>query len=289
MNESGAQQRELNNWFAQTLYIRWDLYRARLDQCRKQPSVDSVHDLRVATRRLMALLLMLRSMRCSGCKADTFSRVLKRQLKSLGPLRDAHVQQQFIEQQVERFPELLLLRKHLKRVEKQALKTAARQIRGFKMKRLGRWIRRLVLDIVEREKNVARNQRLTAAGLNCADEAYAETVRRRQSIDSSDLKTIHKTRVAFKKFRYVVELLPPEMTGLIRRDLRMLDGYQRKMGAIQDLEVVQDGLTEFLCRHSNAERLLEPFSEYLRRRQRLALRSFSKSVDRLSGFWPPRR
>jgi CHAD domain-containing protein len=278
----------MNDWFAQTLSIRWDLYRGRLDQCRKRPSVDSVHDLRVATRRLMALLLMLQSMRSSGGKTDKFSRLLKRQLKSLGPLRDAHVQQQFIEQQVERFPELLLLRKYVKRREKQALKTAACQIRDFKMKQLGRWVRRLILAILEREKNVARNQRLTAAGLKCADGAYAETVRRRQSIDSSDLKTIHKTRVAFKKFRYVVESLPPEITGLTRRDLRMLDGYQRKMGAIQDLEVVQNGLTEFLRGHRNAERLLGPFSEYLRRRQRLALRSFSKSADRLSGFWSPR-
>jgi len=278
----------MNNWFAQTLSIRWDLYRGRLDQCRKRPSVDSVHDLRVATRRLMALLLMLQSMRCSGGKADKFSGLLKRQLKSLGPLRDAHVQQQFTEQQVERFPELLLLRKYLKRGERQALRTAARQIRDFRMKRLGKWIRRLILDLSEREKDVTRNQRLTAASLNCANAAFAETVRRRQLIDSSDLKTVHKTRVAFKKFRYVVESLPPEKTGLTRRDLRMLDGYQRRMGAIQDLEVVQHCLTEFLRRHSSAERLLQPFSGYLRRRQRLALRSFCKSADKLSGFWPPR-
>jgi CHAD domain-containing protein len=123
---------------------------------------------------------------------------------------------------------------------------------------------------------------------NDAIEAFAETAERRRAIDFSDLSTIHRTRVAFKKFRYIVESIPLSATGLTKRDLRTLALYQRRMGNIQDLEVIQATITDLIQRQDGLEGLLASFCAYLRRRRTRALLSFRKSADSLFQFWPPR-
>jgi CHAD domain-containing protein len=52
------------------------------------------------------------------------------------------------------------------------------------------------------------------------------------------MRTVHQTRIAFKRFRYMLESLSPAITGPSRRQLRALAYYQRKMGIIQDHEVL---------------------------------------------------
>ena len=87
----------------------------------------------------------------------------------------------------------------------------------------------------------------------------------------------------------MVESLSPALTGLGKRQLRALAYYQRKMGIIQDLEVMQRCVARFLREHQRAEAALRPFCRHLRQRRLRALRSFLKSADRLFDFWPPAR
>jgi CHAD domain-containing protein len=194
-----------------------------------------------------------------------------------------------VERQSERFPEVLLLREQLERHEGRALQIASRQVREFRTRKLEKWIRGLVANLSERESDARGKDQLAAVALRCAREAFEETVRRRRLVDFSDLRTIHRTRVAFKKFRYIVESLPPQVTDLSKRELRRLAWYQRRMGNIQDLEVVQACVVEFLQRHEGAEPLLKPFSAFLRHLRVRALRTFVKSADALLEFWPPPR
>ena len=113
-------------------------------------------------------------------------------------------------------------------------------------------------------------------------------MKRRQAIDLADLGTIHQTRVAFKRFRYIVESLSPGLTGLTKRQLRTLAYYQRRMGIIQDLEVMKRCVAELRpLTHKKTESALRPFCRYLRQRRARALRSFLKSADYLFEFWPP--
>jgi CHAD domain-containing protein len=114
-------------------------------------------------------------------------------------------------------------------------------------------------------------------------------VRRRQAIDPANASTIHRTRIAFKKFRYIVESLSPDVTGFGKRELRALAYYQRRMGNLQDLEVVQQCITSFVQKHAGMEGLLKPFVGYLKARRARALRSFLRSADDLFEFWPPRQ
>ena len=172
------------------------------------------------------------------------------------------------------------------RREGKLIRTASRQISRFRVNKLGKWTRSLIEDLSQSSSDVRRQNQLVGLAVRRAGEAFAETVERRRAIDFSDLSTIHRTRVAFKKFRYIVESIPVGVTGLTKRDLRTLALYQRRMGNIQDLEVIQATITDLIQRQDGLEGLLAPFCAYLRRRRTRALLSFRKSADELFQFWP---
>ena len=93
---------------AAALDSRWRSYRERLRQCQEKFSEEAVHELRVATRRLLAQFILL-SCVAPSTALEKARRILKRRLAALGDLRDAQVQRLFIEEKAASFPELLLL------------------------------------------------------------------------------------------------------------------------------------------------------------------------------------
>jgi CHAD domain-containing protein len=245
-----------------------------------------VHELRVTTRRLLAQFILLDSV----VPSDTLEkacRILKRRLAALGELRDAQVQRRFIEEKAASFPELVLLRAWLKRRERRLAKSAAGKVRRFKTKKLEKWICATTAGLGANARRSRAQSRLATAALRAAAQAFGDAVQRRQAIDLTDMRTVHQTRVAFKRFRYILESLSLGITGLSQRQLRTLAYYQRRMGIIQDLEVMQAGIARYTQEDKKREVLLHRFRRYLRQRRAQALRSFLKSADRLFQFWPP--
>src|ERR1039458_1057523 len=271
---------------AAALDSRWHSYRKQLRQCQEQFSEETVHELRVATRRPLAQFTLLSCIAPSAALKKA-RRILKRRLAALGHLRDTHVQRLFIEQKTGSFPELVLLRHWLQRRERRLAKSAAEKVNRFKTRKLERSISALIRDLTANASRSRVQNQLASAVLRAAAEAFAEAVERRRAINLADLRTIHQTRVAFKRFRYTMESLSPGITGLSRRQLRALAYYQRKMGIIQDLEVVQACVTRYIRKDKKREALLRRFTNHLRQRRVRALRSFLKWADRLFEFWPP--
>ena len=285
-NLRAARAPEVGLRLAEALETRWRSYRKELRGCQKHFSEKGVHELRVAARRLMSQLVLL-SCVVRSAPLEKARRILKRRSAALGELRDTHVQLAAIAGQTARFPELTVIRAWLQRREERLAKSAAKQVRGFKTRKLEKWVHAVTDDLRGQSRGSRDQRRLTAAVLRATARAFAETVERRQAIDLADLRTIHQTRVAFKRFRYMVESLSPDLTGLSKRQLRALAYYQRKMGIIQDLEVLQARVARFIREHQEAEASLRPFGRYLGQRRSRALRSFLRSADRLFEFWPP--
>ena len=271
---------------AAALDSRWQSYREQLRRCQAKFSEEAVHQLRVATRRLLAQFTLLSCVAPSPA-LEKARRTLKRRLTALGELRDAQVQRQFLEQKAASFPEVLLLRAWLLRRERRLARSAAEKVNRFKTRKLERWISAMLQGLTANARKSRVQSQLASAVLRAAAQAFAEAVERRRAIDLADLRTIHQTRVAFKRFRYTVESLSPGVTGLSRRQLRALAYYQRKMGIIQDLEVMQSCVARYTRGERKREALLQRFSGHLRHRRARALRSFLKSADRLFEFWPP--
>jgi len=289
MDKAKQRQQTSNaeSWLDEMLHQRWDSYRERLKDCRQDPSSEAVHELRVATRRLISQLSVI-----SGvlCEADTKAgKILKRQLDALSALRDAQMQRSAVELWKHKFRGLRPYVRHLKDRERQLLKVARKDIRGFRAKRVKKEVLCLREQIELGEPTLRSASRQMAAVWEAASQAFAEVVRRRGLIDLMDLSTVHRTRVAFKKFRYIAETLPTHVTGWTGRDLRRLAFYQRKMGSIQDLEVIQEAVADFRQKHPKSGKALNSLLVFLGRCQKAALWAFTKSVDDLSKFWPPPR
>ena len=273
-------------YLAEALEARWKSYRKQLRHCQQEFSEEAVHELRVATRRLLAQFVLL-SCVAPSAGLEKAHRILKRQTAALGDLRDTQVQLRFVDQEAARFPELAPLGIWLRFRERRLIKSAAKTINRFRTKKLGRWIVAMTMDLVASAGTARARKQLASAVVRATAKAFAEAVKRRQAIDLADLVTVHQTRVAFKRFRYIVESLSPGLTGLTKRQLRALAYYQRRMGIIQDLEVMKRCVAGFVCEHKRTESALRPFCRYLRQRRARALRSFLKSADCLFEFWPP--
>ena len=273
-------------WLAKSLRSRWVLYHKQLRECQKRLSVNSVHQLRVATRRFMTYYDLVGCF-ASAQKGSKARMKLKRRLKILGELRDAQVQRLLIEQHAERFPFLILVRDFLQQRERRLLKNVAPKVQRFKSRQVEQWTSDLCQDL-DAWPDDAKNRELLASDVfDAMANAFAEAVRCRQTIDPADSQTIHRTRVAFKKLRYLVEALSPAFTGLGKKQLRRLANYQRRMGNLQDLEILQVSLEAFLCKHPDSEVLLAPFARYLRLRRARSLRSCLDHADDLFEFWDP--
>src|ERR1017187_1194330 len=241
---------------AAALDSRWQSYREQIRHCQEEFSEEAVHELRVATRRLLAQFTLLSCVAPSDA-LEKARRILKRRLVALGDLRDAQVQRRFIEQKAVSFPELVLLRAWLQRREGRLARSARGNVKRSKIRKLERWIAAMIGDLTAQASRSRAQRQLASAVLRAAAQAFAEAVERRRAIDLADMRTIHQTRVAFKRFRYILESLSPGITGLSKRQLRALAYYQRKMGIIQDLEVMQACVARYIREDKKREALLQ--------------------------------
>lgn len=274
------------SYLAEALRECWRVYLERLHKCQRKPSEKSVHQLRIAIRRLSSQLVLLGEL-LPKCACKKTRQILKDQLQLLSPLRDVHVQRKAITRQTTRFPELLILQRRLEERERHLVKCVARQIQRFKTRKVLTWVSDTLIALNAKASTLRGQNALTSAAVRCAGRLFDKVVQRRRRIDPSDSLTIHRTRVAFKRFRYVVDALPAQLTGLDQRGHRALAGYQRRMGSIQDLELIQALIVGFGEEQEGNQIVLGPFATYVRGRRTRAIRQFLKSANALSGFWPP--
>jgi CHAD domain-containing protein len=103
---------------------------------------------------------------------------------------------------------------------------------------------------------------------------------------SDDTSTIHKTRVAFKKFRYLVERLASHLPGVSKELLEAMRQYQTILGEIQDAEVMLRAFDKFARKRHLDPKVAEPFRQGWRRRRERRVKAFVRTADQLSDFWP---
>jgi len=76
------------------------------------------------------------------------------------------------------------------------------------------------------------------------EQSYYKLIGRVKSDKVSDTQYIHKIRIEFKKYRYLVEMLS-YTEKIDKNKLEKVKIYQDKLGEIQDYEVLITGLTKF--------------------------------------------
>ena len=127
---------EVPGLLATVLWDRWEAYSGRLQECQDQCSEVSIHELRVATRRMLSQLALVDRVQPNESLRSA-RRTLKRRLKALGELRDLHVLTSFLGRQSSRYPELLLVRKSLTRRSRRMVKATEAIVGGLGTTKLG--------------------------------------------------------------------------------------------------------------------------------------------------------
>src|SRR6185436_9305386 len=277
----------LHQELRKALRERWRAYRKALKQCRKHPSEKVVHNLRVQTRRLLSALELLGSF-VTHSHVQKARRKLKKRLDDFSELRDTHVQLLSVEVMLQEFPELKPLYRKLLRREKRLIKPATNQAKISRCGGLARAVRRTNKHLKAGFANPSVRCRPRERISHILEAAFDRVVHLRKAIHPRNVETIHRTRVAFKKFRYMVELLEPVLPGVTRRQLVAMAHYQTMMGDIQDLGVMIASLDAMAEKSKLKAATLARVRKTLGGRHRDLIRDYCAHADQLFSFWPAR-
>jgi CHAD domain-containing protein len=258
-------------------------YRQELRACQRHFSEEAVHQTRIASRRLLSLLELAGSLLPSG-RAEAARVLFKRQLVAFNDLRDTHVQLLAAADLRRTFPVAREFHAYLRKREARLTRRARKDIRRLKVRRL----RARIADCREEFDQYRRTRAARPAArrlLRALDRAFARVQDLRARIRPDDTRTIHRTRVAFKKFRYRVEAVAPWPPGRRPGRPEALRRYQAMMGEIQDAEVLLGGLDRFARKENPEPAQLERFRAALLRRRERLIRAYLASSGKLDQFW----
>jgi CHAD domain-containing protein len=289
---------DLGTLLVSCLDERWKKYLRQLRRSQKRSSEKSVHDLRVATRRLVSLLDIVMTV-ASDDRLRKMRRVLKKRFDALSLLRDIQVQLLYVQEMLPVFPQLEAFRTVLMLREQRLTKLIDKQVRKTQTVLLGRILASTRKRIRMQFEAPAMDSAGLAAVTGAVGAAFARAVDLRRNVKPADTKTIHKLRVAFKKFRYMVEALQPILVGVTDTQFKAMNAYQVRMGNIQDVEVLSANVERHAMRRTRASREARrrgaaqrgldasfvPVLQQLTSRRATLVEQFLGSADELFGFW----
>jgi CHAD domain-containing protein len=254
-----------------------------LKRCQQNFSETAVHQSRVETRRLLSLVELLGPL-SSRNRVKKAKACLKGHLNIFDELRDTQVQLQATKRMSLTFSAARGFREHLQHSEDCLLRPTRRRVKEIKTKRLGR-----IIDSCRKELKPwrARSRRLAATELvwNSVQEAFARTNELREQIEPHDTATIHRTRVAFKRFRYMVETLADFLPWARPRRLQAMHDYQTLMGAIQDAEILLRNFDNFVRQQRPPREPAASFRNQLLCRREHAIATYLAATAKLLEFW----
>jgi CHAD domain-containing protein len=248
-----------------------------LKHCRGEFTNDAVHDLRVATRRILALLQLLHSI-SPHSRLQKLMRAFRKQLNEFDDLRDTQVILAEVSKVLQDLPQLQEFQKYLEETEHKMLFALSKKIKKFETSKIAKRMHKTYGWFASEV-----NEELKTETLQAVDDAYLLTKIRLGWVDLSRPATIHRVRIAFKSFRYMVEIIHPLLKEFPSENLRQMHEYQSRMGEIQDVEVFLKTFTDFCASASFSD--VEPILRYCDLRYIDAISAYVENVNQLHTFW----
>jgi CHAD domain-containing protein len=269
------------------LHGHWENYRKGFKHCRRKLSADAVHSLRVETRRLLSLLDLLQPL-VDATLTQNARRRFKKVFRVFAQLRDTQVQLRAVKKDVRRPAEWREFQRTLRRRETKLICRIERRIKKAKLGKLKDSLeavpKALRRSLNDERSGKARHELVIGA----VDRAFAMTRQRQRLIDPLNPATIHQTRIAFKKFRYMVEALREILPGLVPDRSKEMQAYQTSMGRVQDAEVLLASVQTFHAKRKTDRAIVAAqHAELLQHRSR-RIAQFLTVNENLLTFWSPR-
>ena len=253
---------------------RWRKYCLEHQRTQAASSAEAVHDLRVAARRLLALLEVIRLLE-PDMRVKKLHRAFKEQLDHFDELRDTQVMLAEIAIRRETLPELQLFDEFLQRREQKMLKAARKWVTAQPPAKISKYSFNLWSDLTTREN--------FRDPLTALDQIYAVSLQRYRQVNPARPASLHRLRIAFKKFRYSLELLAPALPGFPSDQLEHMHTYQTRLGEIQDTEVFLHSLAAFSEKRKKFDP--QPVRRFYEQRHAEAIHHYLETKDAVLTFW----
>jgi CHAD domain-containing protein len=271
----------VNQFLLEALDQRWKNYRVELRHCRSEFSNEAVHDLRTAARRMLAIIWLLNSI-SPRPRLQKLNRAFKDQLDEFDDLRDTQVVLAEISETLQELPQLQAFQDYLQGVEKGLLKTLRKKLKIIDLFDVSKRIRRLRESL---KAEADSNGDLVLQTVQAVDDAFLIAKQRQNWINPAQANTIHRVRIAFKTFRYMVEIVHPLLHDFPSGNLKQMHDYQSLMGEIQDVEVIMQALADAPMQASSFDP--EPVRYYYELCHAQAISAYMQSMNQLDTFWRP--
>jgi len=279
-----AMERSLSYLLARALEERWRRVTVELARSSRRCTEESIHDLRVAMRRLMASMDMVLEVRPAP-DLSRARRMIRKHLKTFNALRDTHVQILALRRLTRRFPVVRAYRDELRRRERLLVAEARKELPRVHLKRVEGPIARATQMLMSELSDPVSDAIARTVAFGVLGSAFAVAADRERHLSGADPLTIHRLRVAFKKCRYSTEILHALLPGATRRMMKSMNAYQTRMGEIQDLRILSSGVSAYAMRRRGARGSFVPVQEFLAGEQQRRVARFLSSAAELYSFW----
>ena len=269
----------VNQFLLEALDLRWKNYRAELKRCRAEFSNEAVHDLRSAARRMLAFIRLLNSV-APRPRLQKLGRAFKDQMDEFNDLRDTQVILAEISETIQELSQLREFQEYLQGVETRLLKTLRKKLKVIDLFDVSKRIRRM-RESLKTEPNSDPVWQI----LQAVDDSFLITRQRQNWINPAQAATIHRVRIAFKTFRYMVEIIYPLLHDFPSENLNQMHEYQSLMGEIQDVEVIMRTLADAPAHAASFDS--EPVRRYYESRHARAISAYIEDMNQLNTFWRP--
>jgi CHAD domain-containing protein len=256
---------------------RWDIYNSELECCRNKFSNEAIRTLRIATRRMLAFVQLLRMLNPRP-RLQKLHRTFKDQLDSFDNLRDTQVMLAEISETIQEIPTLQSFQEYLQKREECLLRSAIKKCKQIKPSDTAKRI----LKTRETLENMTI-ENIPVRMLQAVDDAFLITQQRLDWVNPSDSATIHSVRLSFKKFRYLVEIIHPSLENFPQGNLQRMKDYQRAMGKIQDTKILLLTLADFSSSASTFDP--EPALRFYEQRHTDASSAYIDNMREVNTFW----
>jgi CHAD domain-containing protein len=237
----------------------------------------------VSARRLLATIELLEGF-LSADVLKKVRRLIKEHLDVFDDLRDAQVQLVAVNGLQPTFQIARILCEWLKKHEARFKKRTCNCVKRIKTRPLAKTV---AVSQKAFEKYVKKRSHAAAANLliRAVSKAYSRTAHLKKRIRANRPESIHRTRVAFKRFRYMIELLAEHLSA-DEKMLAEIQHYQTMMGDIQDADVLLRTFDKFVRKKKIRAESASQLREELVRRREWLIKMYLDAAGQLREFWP---
>lgn len=204
-------------------------------------------------------------------------------MRRLSRFRDVQVQQGMLGPMVSGHPSLAVFLEHLKSMESSAGSWLARELASFPEAEVSGAVTAVLAALLKVGAGSAAEVRARRRLSGRFRRSHLRLLALRSGIDPADPGTIHRLRVAFKKYRYLAEPLAGMSGNQDPEALPRMHQLQGAMGDIQDLAVLLRDLRSWAARSEN-RRELDPLTRLLALRLGENISSFISAASEMDSF-----